>query len=188
MLKINQIRCITHKKGVDKNNMSMNKKLLYILSVMLCISCKHKKEDTYNLDNQIVYDQDISVINFPDTVYKNLKIEGIIDYNFNEYNSLKNHIGRGSISRYIHFYPYVSKDKIVNEDDFIIKDTFYTQDINKILFDVRFDNVGVFYLNGIIKDMIIFDTISNMENSDSKLPAQFSYVLINKKVVVIDKE
>lgn len=155
---------------------------------VLIVSCIDKRKESNNMENQINYGYDFATIRFPDTVYKRVITEGIIDYNFEEYNLLRNSIGSGKVSRFIHFYPYLAKNKIVDEESFIIKDTFYTQNINKLVFNVKFDSIGTYYLNGIIKDMIILDTIVDIKNKTSKLPAKFSYALINKKVVVIDKE
>ncbi len=157
---------------------------LFLLCTFMVSCIDNRREDNGGMDKQIDY----ANIRFPDTVYKQLMTEGIIDYNFEEYNLLKNSIGSGKVSRFIHFYPCLEKNKIVNEESFIIKDTFYTQNINRIVFNVKFDSIGIYYLNGIIKDMVILDTIADVKNKTSKLPAKFSYVLVNKKVVVIDKE
>lgn len=152
---------------------------------ILVLSCKDKREEV-NVNDGLIYQYDKTNIIFPDTVYKKTIIEGIIDYNFEEYNLLRSSIGSGKVSRFIHFYPYLAKNIIDNEKGFVIRDTFYTQNVNLINFNVKFDSVGVYYLNGIIKDMVIFDTINDNKNKASTMPAKFSYVLINKKVVVVD--
>lgn len=160
-------------------------KILFIC--ILLVSCKDKKEGI-KVEKDAIYAYDKTNVIFPDTVYKTISTEGMIDYNFEEYNLWRNSIGSGEISRFIHFYPYLTRSIIDNEKDFIVKDTFYTQDVNKITFNVKFDSVGVYYLNGIIKDMIVFDTINDSENRSSTMPAKFSYVLINKKVVVVEEK
>lgn len=161
---------------------------VFLMICSLLVSCVDKKKDSNNVDRQIVYTNDFTNIEFPDTVSRKVITEGVINYNLVEYNLFRNSIGYGKVSRFIEFYPYLAKNKIIAEENFIIKDTFYTQNVNKILFNVKFDSIGIYYLNGIIKDMVIWDTITNVNSMTSKLPAKFNYSIINKKVVVIDKE
>lgn len=140
------------------------------------------KKDNFadNINTSLI--NDTVSINFPNVIESNKDFDGEVLYNFDEYNKIKNEIGSGSISRYIHLYTYVDTFSINDPQYFnhVKKDTFLTQSINKINFKINVNNKGKYYINTLIKDIIIFDTLS----SDANSPAKISEVILSKEITV----
>lgn len=155
-------------------------KKIFFITTLLTLACKRDNINNATMDQSISHDT-VSII-FPEVIESNNEVNGEVFYNFDEYNKIKNDIGRGKISRYIHLYTSVDTFSIDAPQYFnsIKKDTFLTQNINKINFKIRVNNRGKYFINALIKDIVIFDTLRKDLNS----PAKISEVIISKEITV----
>lgn len=155
-------------------------KKIYLLVVISFLGCKKDKLND-SVDNTTLKNDTVAII-FPNVIESDRDVDGEVFYNFDEYNKIKNKIGSGNISRYIHLYTYIDTFSINDPQYFnhVKKDTFITQNINKINFKIKINNKGKYYINTLIKDIIIFDTVSNDVNS----PAKISEVVLSKEITV----
>ena len=152
----------------------------FFVVLILIISCKNNEVNTINSDISI--NSDTIAIFFPDIIESNKDIKGEVFYNFDEYNRIKNNIGTGDISRYIHLYTLVDTFAVDDPNYFtnVKKDTFLTQNINKINFKIRVNKKGKYFINTLIKDIIIFDTLKSSQN----IPAKISEIVFSKEIIV----
>lgn len=152
--------------------------ILFLLILLLQVSCKNEKEHNVNKD-------DIVSIKFPDTIISNTRYNGTIEYKYSDHDGYRNTIGTDTVSRYIHLYLSLDTIKKNSIEQIIATDTFLTQKTNSIDFIISSKETGERYLNGYIVDIVIFDTLNQSKESES-LPASLSEVILNKKIVVKD--
>ncbi|WP_309609609.1 hypothetical protein [Flavobacterium sp.] len=175
----------------------INKQLKSIYSVFTCllflfyISCKEKetktkikgKHYTSYSDNKVAYD-----LHFPDTVHINQKYNGKIVYK-GILDSITTTFGDKKKDRYI-LYMMTTTDRV--DYDFkhlkkIAKDTFGATNYRTIPFyDVKFNKLGVHYIDGYINDNVLLDILTKDNISTDKVRYIENEVRATHKVVVIE--
>lgn len=167
------------------------KKTIIILSsslLMLVFSCKRdtsiEKKNTENLTESTAFVKFV----FPDTVYINklykgkIKYKGILD-------TITTSFDDKIKSRYIVFY--MTKTKNINyKTKQLYKtklDTFGAIDNRTIpIYGIKFTELGVHYIDGIINDHITIDTLINSKNPTDKVRYIENVFRATHKVVVIE--
>ncbi len=165
-----------------------------ILSSLVIISCKdslQSEKDTIkekeNVQKKIKNKFVEFEFDFPDTIHINklyngkIKYKGVLDTITTSFENEKK-------SRYISFY--MSKTKDINYEIEELKtmklDTFGAIDNRTIPFyDLKFTELGVHYIDGIINDHISIDTLIKSKKSIDKVRYIENVVRVTHKVVVI---
>lgn len=143
---------------------NMNQKLILLLFSLVIFSCKqenklkqnNKSKSQVNKEQLIEYKFD-----FPDTVFINEKYNGIIDYK-SILDTITTSFDDKKNSRYVLFLLSISKEKPDYDFEYLkkhIKDTFGALN-NRIInvTNVEFSEVGEFYIDGIINDLVAIET------------------------------
>lgn len=162
--------------------------LFFLIVLFLTFSCKKdvdRKSDRKK-DKNIFIRKDLV---FPDTIYLDSIYKGSIYYlsEFDRYTKKLN--GKESISRFIEFN-YTFSDSIYEDDNKLENST----DVRSPAFDPHFielkpimsETTGIKYLQGYIKDLVVFDTIKNIPD-DQPLDGIEQKHFIRKKIIVLKK-
>lgn len=162
--------------------------LILVISFFL-FSCKN--ETKKNISSK-KYVHAIFNINFPDTVYINKYYEGKIYYksDLDTITTVLNAIVDKK-SRMIE-YGFVTTKLIVHDDEKLKKlttDTMFTKSNKFIPLFIKFDKLGINYIDGIIKDEVWIDTIEIINNRKEKRTRIITNEFrATKKVVVIEEK
>jgi hypothetical protein len=163
------------------------KKIVIILIFTICFtSCKREVKE--NLHSKKAYAK--YRVDFPDTVVVNKYYEGKIIYksNLDTITLILNKIDNKK-SRMLEYA--FAKTKLMNQDERILKkyitDTMYAKSNTSIPLFLKFNKLGVNYIDGIIKDEVWLDTIEIKNNKkEKKMRIITNEFRATKKVVVID--
>lgn len=162
--------------------------VFFLIVLFLTFSCKKDENTKSDIEkyNNIFIRKDLI---FPDTIYLDSIYKGSIYYlsEFDRYTKKLN--GQESISRFIEFN-YTFSDSIYEDDNELENNT----DVRSPAFDPHFIGlkpivpkaVGIKYLQGYIKDLVVFDTIKNIPD-DQPLDGIEQKYFIRKKVIVLKK-
>ena len=164
------------------------KKIFIIFILFLFYSCQKKENYLDNEKNNVkVYISKRNLV-FPDTIYVDSLYFGFIDYgdDFDQYTKKVNQ--DDEISRMIDFN--YTLDTILYNNDFDLEQQVKFRspafNVNKIELDpISIGEKGVVYIQGFIKDLVIFDTIKN-HSYDIPLDGLEKKYFIRKKIVVIE--
>jgi hypothetical protein len=162
----------------------MKKTLILIISLVV-ISCK---EDKKIVKNDKISNSKINII-FSDTVYIYKEYYGEIDY--------KNHLDTITTSfddiknnRYI-YYSYTKNAHTNYSYDSLkktIKDTFGARNNRLIpLYNIRFDKLGVNYIDGIITDEVMIENGAKNDKGEPMTRIITNEFRVSKRVIVIDR-
>ena len=135
-----------------------NRSLLILVSLAILSSCKEEKVNRYFAEKTIQYELD-----FPDAVYRNKLYDGKIKYT-SALDTIITTFGDKRKNRYTRFI--MLKTNTVDYDFNHLKkvaiDSFGALDNRTIPFyDIKFPEAGVYYIDGIINDIVTIDTVSN---------------------------
>ena len=126
---------------------------------------------------------------FPDTMYVNEVYKGKINYK-SVLDSITTSFDDDRKSRYITYY--MTKAKVANYNIEELKkmrlDTFGAIDNRSIpIYGIKFSELGVHYLDGIINDHISIDTFSQSNKDEDKVRYIENVVRATHKVMVIER-
>lgn len=158
-----------------------------ILFSVLFFSCSKKESNEIPVEKVKIIRIDANLV-FPDTIKLNTEAHGYIQYRseFDEYTKAVNQ-SKG-ITRLIDFNYTLDSLKIENDSILETKVIYRNAafDSRKIeLTPINFKRKGVFYIQGVIKDLVIFDTIEDL-STEIAMDGLEQKFFIRKKVVVID--
>lgn len=171
----------------------MNRYLILFFSVVIVLavnSCNKTKKDHGKQTSENIIDEISYRISFPDTVKLNKLYNGKVFYK-SQLDSITTSFKDSDKSRYTLLMQYQTKD--INYDfaelSKRVKDTFGALNNREIPFyDVKFNSIGVNYIDGIIYDSVILDTIRGEKKPTDVLPMKRRYRRITKKVIVVTKD
>lgn len=174
-------------------NISMLKKgakKIFVLCVMLSLfSCKDRKVDSIESNNTQIQKSITYTINFPDTVFVNQLNDGVIHYKSTLDTIIKT-FGDSRKNRYTRFILTTTNNVEYDFENLklIVKDSFGALNNREIPFyDIKFDKPGIYYIDGIIDDMVLLDTITKRKSKDDSLELVRNAERVTRKVVVISK-
>ncbi|MDQ6528090.1 hypothetical protein [Flavobacterium sp. LHD-85] len=160
----------------------MKKIVAIVILIVSLISCKKE------VNSKKAYAK--FSIDFPDTVVVNKYYEGRIIYksNLDTITVILNEVDSKK-SRMLEYA--FAKTKIINQDEEalkrIIADTMYSKSNLSIPLFLKFNKLGVNYIDGIIKDEVWIDTIEiKNKKKEKKMRIITNEFRATKKVVVID--
>jgi len=170
---------------------NMIHKLILLLFSLVIFSCKqenklkqnNKSKSQVNKEQLIEYKFD-----FPDTVFVNEKYKGVIDYK-SILDTITTSFDDKKNNRYVLFLLSISKEKPVYDFVYLkehIKDTFGAFN-NRIIniTDVEFSEVGEFYIDGIINDLVAIETDIKDEDGLNMIRLIENEQRVTHKVIVI---
>lgn len=175
---------------------NLSKILMGIILLVINSSCKRNDSDSQNLKQQLDIKKHKNEIvefefDFPDTVHKNKPYDGKIIYRsvLDTVTTAFNNEKSGK-SRYILYSLTKVKNINYNEDYLrtIAIDTFGATNNREIPFyDIKFDQTGIYYIDGIINDNVIID-IPNKEKKQKEDKVRYivNEVRATHKVIVIE--
>ena len=177
---------------IKKNVLS----IFIILSVLqIIISCKDDVQTKLpNIKGDITSDKDYSKkgivfkLEFPDTVYVNQLNDGLINYK-SPFDTIITVFGNEKKNRYTRFILTTTNDVDYDLKHLkqIVKDTFGALNNRSIPFyDIRFSKKGVYYIDGIIKDIVSIDTVTKPTKKDYLIRLLENEKRVTHKVIVID--
>ncbi|KFF10055.1 hypothetical protein [Flavobacterium hydatis] len=165
----------------------MNKLQFFLMiSFLLLISCKDEKKTVKNEQN---INAEISII-FPDTVYVNELYDGKINYK-DDLDTITTSFDDIKNIRYVYFTYLKNQDINYGDESLkkIVTDTFGARNNRLIpLYDIRFDKLGLNYIDGLIIDEVMIENgakVKNGEPMDRIITHEFR---VTKKVVVIEEK
>lgn len=165
--------------------------LIAAIGVLLLYSCnghiKNNEEhqnSTSSQEERIVYN-----IDFPDTVFTTEDNYGLVTYK-SHYDSIITDFGVKDTNRYARLIVTTTNniDYDFNYLKSIVQDTFGAYDNKSIYFMLKFEKPGVFYMDGVINDLVLIDLHKKNEEGIDQIRWLEDEVRVTKKVVVIDKE
>ncbi len=165
-----------------------------MISSFVLFSCKNdlSKQNIANQAkkdsiNSFFKDSVVVKFNFPDTVYRDKNYKGHIYYK-GILDTITTSFDDSIKQRYILFY--MIKAKSVNHSTEEIRkqkmDTFGALNNTTIPFRVQFTKTGTYYIDGIINDHVLIDTVSNPKSRNMVRYIEKEARAIHK-VVVIEK-
>ncbi|WP_264529891.1 hypothetical protein [Flavobacterium sp. N502540] len=169
----------------------MNKTVAILITTLLLsfISCK---KDTKIIDKFEKQDLQKSLeynIDFPDTLYVNQSYEGILDYK-SALDTIITTFGNKTKNRHTLFILTTTNDVNYDHESLkkSVKDTFGALNNREIPFyDIKFTSPGVFYIDGIIKDIISIDINKRDENGNELVRLIENEERVTHKVIVINR-
>lgn len=174
----------------------INRSVLIVLSglLVLIIGCNNKDMKPLKNQNEIVNSNNSTerikyTVDFPDTVYLNKEYFGLINYQ-SSLDSITPKFGIKGENRYVRLILTSTEniDYDLKHLKTMVKDTFGAYDNKTIDFLLKFDKRGVFYIDGVINDVVLIDLPKKNENEDELVRWIEDEVRVTKKVVVIDKK
>lgn len=166
------------------------KSLSAIYLLFALVSCKNKEVDSIESTNVETPKSITYTIDFPDTVFVNQLNDGVIYYK-STLDTIVRTFGDSKKNRYARFI-LTTTDNI--EYDFknlklIVKDSFGALNNREIPFyDIKFNKPGVHYIDGIIDDIVLLDTIKNGKSKDDSLELLRNEERVTFKVIVMSKD
>lgn len=181
-----------HNKQQIEQIYSLKVIIISLLISTAIFSCKNEPHTEEKIIKKTAKNNFLPVtvdFEFPDTVYINKLYDGKIKY-WSVLDTITTSFDDPQKIRYISFY--MTKTQSINyEDEDLYKvklDTFGALDHNTIPFyDIKFSELGVHYIDGLINDHVIIDTLPKIRNPDDKVRYIEKVVRATHKVVVIDK-
>jgi len=166
--------------------------IINIAIVSLIVSSCRNEPISKKSDNKIrkISPLPVSVnFEFPDTVYINKLYDGKIKYKC-ILDTITTSFDDPRKLRYITFY--MTKTRSIDYEDkqlYKVKlDTFGALDHNNIPFyDVKFSELGIYYIDGLINDNVIIDTITQIRKPTDEFRYIEKVVRATHKVVVINE-
>jgi hypothetical protein len=144
-------------------------------------SCKKEKKIVERSDNY-----KISFV-FPDTVFVNELYDGKINYE-NDLDTIDTTLNNPKKYRYIDYY-FVKTKNVNYTDEYLKKitsDTFTAEHYRSIpLYAIRFDSLGVNYIDGLITDKVMIQIGEKDEKGDIMTRIITNEFRVTKKVFVI---
>jgi len=180
-----------------RKNRNLQAILITGISVLLLItfSCKKELSNTDDVQKRLNHKQVSEkgsaefVFEFPDTVFINKIYNGKILYK-GIFDTITTSFNDEKKSRYISYYMTQSKNKINNLEQFykIKLDTFGAIN-NRIIpfYDIKFKELGTFYIQGFINDHVLIDSIIGESNPTDEARYVEKIVIASHKVIVINK-
>ena len=174
----------------------MNFKNILFIALLICyfslaFSCKKEKRDMLFEEKPLglIMSKRIEfIINFPDTVHLGKEYKGEILYK-SLLDTITSTFDDQHNIRYVRFIMLVNNN-VDYDDDYlklIVKDTFGAIDNRKILFyGVKFDKLGEYYIDGLINDLVLIDTMTKYNKRTDKLRLIENEERVTHKVVVIE--
>jgi hypothetical protein len=164
----------------------MKKTIIILGSLMFfLVSCK---KETKNIKKQ---EPNYSInVDFPDTVYANKYYNGKINYK-NDLDTITTKILDTKKNRFIQYVFSVTKDINYDVEDLKKKekDTFIAINNRMIpLYNMRFNKVGVRYIDGIIIDEVGIENGGKNEKGEPMTRVITQEFRVTHKVVVIEKK
>jgi len=165
--------------------------LIAIVGVLLLYSCnghiKDNKLDHNKSDSDV--DRIVYSIDFPDTVFTKEDNYGLVTYK-SHYDSIITNFGVKDTNRFTRLIVTITNNIDYDYDYLksIVKDTFGAYDNRSIYFMLKFERSGVFYMDGVINDLVLIDLHKKSEEGIDQIRWLEDEVRVTKKVVVIDKE
>lgn len=163
-------------------------KKIILASLILCLfSCK--KDEGKNIDIKKTEQDNHSIsVDFPDTVYVNEYYNGKINYK-NIFDTVTTKLLDINKLRYIQYAFTITKD--INHDNKHLKeiaiDTIYTKSSKYIpLTVIKFNQLGVNYIDGIITDQVYIENNSKNEKGEPMTRVITDEFRVTHKVVVIE--
>ncbi|OMQ11776.1 hypothetical protein BXU01_09645 [[Flexibacter] sp. ATCC 35103] len=148
---------------------------------VLLVSCKKEKKIVETSDNY-----KISFV-FPDTVFVNELYDGKINYE-NDLDTIDTTLNNPKKYRYIDYY-FVKTKNVNYTDEYLKKitsDTFTAEHYRSIpLYAIRFDSLGVNYIDGLITDKVMIQIGEKDEKGDILTRIITNEFRVTKKVLVI---
>ncbi|MEA9412712.1 hypothetical protein [Flavobacterium sp. PL02] len=165
----------------------MMKRPFFLIAIfLLLISCKDEKKTVKKEEN---IKSEISII-FPDTVYVNELYNGKINYK-NSLDSIDTSLNNVKKYRYIDYY-FVKTKNINYTDEYlkkIVTDTFTAEHHRSIpLYAIRFDHLGINYIDGIIVDEVNISLGAKGKNGEPMDRIITNEFRVTKKVIVIKEK
>jgi|GEM_PF-3547809 len=164
----------------------MKTKIILLLIIPLVFSCENK----HAVKNSEIYRANVhqarQELIFPDTIYIDSIYIGHINYidEFDKYTKTVNE--ESGVYRLIDFN-YVFNDYLITDDsklEKMVNERSPAFNVHKIeLKPIQPKKKGVMYLQGFIKDLVVFDTIKNI-SYDEPIDGIEQKYFIRKKVVV----
>lgn len=165
-------------------------KITIILSSLLLFTFSCKKETHVENKKTKTLSETTAFVKFifPDTVYINKLYNGKIMYK-GILDTITTSFDDQTKSRYISFY--MTKTKNIDyetEELYKLKlDTFGAIDNRTIPFHkIKFTELGTFYMDGIINDHVMIDTLTRPKKPTDKVRYIENIIRANHKVVVIE--
>jgi len=161
-----------------------------IIVVKFFISCKEEKKIKENRTKEIMERPIEYTIEFPDTVIVNELNDGLIKYK-SKLDTIISTFGDRKKNRYTRFILTATKNP---DYDFkhlkkTVRDTFGAINNRKIPFyNITFSKPGIYYLDGIINDIVLIDTVTTKKAENDLLRLIEQEERVTKKVVVVNKK
>lgn len=173
----------------------MNKQeIILIIALLLCSSllvnsCKNEKKDTSYSKKNVIQNSIEYKVDFPDTIYVNQLYDGTIIYK-STLDTITPIFGNRKENRYTRFI-LTTTDNINYDFEYlkqIVKDSFGAVNNREIPFyDIKFNSPGIYYLDGIINDNILLDTMTRYNKRNDKLRYIENEERVTHRVIVVDK-
>ncbi|WP_147406591.1 hypothetical protein [Flavobacterium endophyticum] len=167
--------------------------LFFSLFIVSCKENLNKEKETINkkTDSLKTFKNDIVEFDFdfPDTIYINKIYNGKINYR-SVLDTITTTFDNEQKSRYILFY--MKRTKSINYKIEELKkmklDTFGATDNRTIpIYGIKFTELGVHYLDGIINDHIAIDTLISSKKPNDKVRYIENEVRATHKVIVVEQ-
>lgn len=175
-------------------NNILNKRILVIIAVvtlqLTTLSCK-KKESVVNEQKTKEYSQkQIEFkVEFPDTLYVNQSYDGVIGYK-SVLDTIITTFGDRKKNRYTRFILTTTNNPNYDYKHLkqTVKDTFGALNNREIPFyNIKFAKPGIYYIDGIINDIVLIDTITKHKSENDLLRLIENEERVTHRVVVIEK-
>lgn len=167
----------------------MNRHIILLFSVvLLVISCDETKKKTSKQTIKTTTEEISYRISFPDTVKLNQLYNGKVFYK-SKLDSITTSFNDIDRRRYTLLMQHQTKDIKYDFTELSkrVKDTFGAINNREIPFyDVKFNSIGVHYIDGIIYDSVVLDTITGEKKPTDELPMKRRYRRVTKKVIVVN--
>lgn len=164
--------------------------ILFFSLSQLFISCKKEIDIVKEPKKQNSIKKIEFTVNFPDTLYTNQVYDGEISYK-SSLDTIITKFGDTNKNRYARFILTTTDN--VNYDfthlKGIVKDTFGALNNRKIPFyDIKFSKPGVYYIDGIINDMVVINLNKKDKAGDDLSRLIENEERVTHKVVVVGKK
>lgn len=163
--------------------------LIIFFFLVLC-SCKNDKvEEVVSPKINEVKKNIEYTIDFPDTLLVNKEYDGIIHYK-SLLDTIITTFGDSRLNRYSRFVLVTSKHPSVSYEELKskVKDTFGALNNREIPFyRIKFNEPGKYYIEGLINDLVLIDTIKDAKNKDNGIELIQNEEIVIHKVIVIEK-
>lgn len=164
--------------------------LLIVITIQLFISCKEEKKIMRGDTREITERPIEYAIEFPDTVIVNELNDGLIRYK-SKLDTIITTFGDRKKNRYTRFILTATKNPNYDFKHLkqTVRDTFGALNNRNIPFyNIAFSNPGIYYLDGIINDIVLIDTITKKKSENDLLRFIEQEERVTKKVIVINRD